>query len=148
MDAFVSLKNLQNIILANNRLETFDKNIFEQNTKLTNVNLSGNKFMNLNNVPILKSASVQMLAMQSSKLSHLHIRIFEELPNLKTIDLSDNLLITLNIVAFAHNQKLRNLNVERNPLACDAQLELSLVWLKRIRIKVKSRMCREYFVSI
>lgn len=144
-DAFIPITNLQTIDLANNRLATFDKNIFEQNSKLTSVTLSGNKFMNLNNVPILKSQSIQTLEMKNTKLTHLHLRLFEELPNLKTLDISDNLLITVNLVPFAQNIKLRSLNIEGNPLTCDPQLELTLIWFKRNRIRVKSKKCRKYF---
>lgn len=64
LDAFVTLTQLQSINLANNRLESFDNRIFEENPQLTDVDLSVNKFMHLPNEPILKSKSLQVSAYQ------------------------------------------------------------------------------------
>lgn len=65
LDAFVTLTQLESINLANNRLESIDNRIFEENPQLTNVDLSVNKFMHLPNEPILKSKSLQVSAYQT-----------------------------------------------------------------------------------
>lgn len=61
LDAFYTLKELKHLSLSYNRLERFDRRIFEQNTKLITLNLAGNNFMNLANQPIFKSQSVEVL---------------------------------------------------------------------------------------
>lgn len=60
LDAFSSLTKLTTINLTYNRLELFDNRIFEQNLHLTSVDLSGNKFMHLPNMPILRSTSLKV----------------------------------------------------------------------------------------
>lgn len=51
---------LESVNLSNNRLEWLDNRLFEQNRQLTRINLSGNKFMELPNEPILRSKSIQV----------------------------------------------------------------------------------------
>lgn len=143
LDAFAGLKKLRTVILSRNRLEPFDNRIFEQNPHIFNVNLAENKFMNLPDEPLLKSQSLQILDLQRCKMTNLPVRVFGELPNIRSIDLSGNLLIVLNMGPFMPNEKLRLLNIEENPLRCDAHIELTLAMMRRNRIKVFFRNCRE-----
>lgn len=144
LDAFAGLKKLNTVILSRNRLEAFDNRIFEQNPQLFSVDLAENTFMNLPNEPLIISQSLQMLDMKKCKMTNLPERVFEALPNIRSIDLSGNLLIVLNMGSFMPNDKLRLLNVEGNPLRCDANIEMVLVSMRRNRIKVFLQNCREY----
>lgn len=100
--------------------------------------------MNLPNEPLLKSQSLQMLDLRMCKMTNLPRRAFEEMPNLRSIDLSGNLLIVLNMGPFVPTEKLKLLNIEGNPIRCDAHFELTLSMMRRNRIKVFFRNCREY----
>lgn len=82
--------------------------------------------------------------LHKSQLTHLHVKYFEELPNIRSIDLSDNLLIVFNLAAFAVNNRLENIDIRGNRMKCDAQMEMSIIWLKRIHVNVHVTDCRMY----
>lgn len=86
---------------------------------------------------------MQTLNLHKSFLTHLHLKYFEELPNVRSIDLSGNLLIVLNLAAFAVNNRLQELNINENRIKCDAQMDMSIVWLRRNNVRVNGDTCRK-----
>ena len=51
---------LENLTLADNRLEAFNHLVIEKAVNLQSLDLSGNKFMDLKNEPIVKSKSLKV----------------------------------------------------------------------------------------
>lgn len=60
LDAFSSLTALRSVNLTSNRLEKFDNQIFEKNSRILSVDLSDNNFMYLENQPIIRSVSLEV----------------------------------------------------------------------------------------
>lgn len=69
------------------------------------------------------------------------MRFFEEIPNIKSIDLSENLLIVFNLITFAANSKLHEINIRENRIRCDAQMQMTVVWMKRNNVNVIHPEC-------
>lgn len=90
---------------------------------------------------------LQAIDLHKSHLTHLHVKYFEDLPSIRTIDLSGNVLIVLNLAAFATNNVLRHVDLRANRIRCDAQFEMSIVWLKRNQINVLNDNCRKCCVK-
>lgn len=60
IDTFSKLKKLEHLVLAKNRLESFDNRIIEKLNRLVSLDLSENKFMDLRNANMLKSRSLEV----------------------------------------------------------------------------------------
>lgn len=73
------------------------------------------------------------------------MKFFEELPSIQSIDLSENLFIVFDLVAFATNSRLHEINIQANRIKCDAQVQMSLVWLRRNGVNALFDKCRKIF---
>jgi len=132
---------LEHLVLAKNRLESFDNRIIEKLNRLVSLDLSENKFMDLRNSNMLKSRSLETLDLQNSQITHLYASMFQRMPQLKSINLSNNLLITLNISPFLSLNRLRFVNLDGNKLICDENMRTTLRWMQTRRITVQTGEC-------
>lgn len=144
LDTFSSLKSLIIVDLSHNLIEEFDNRMFEENTKLVSVDLSGNKFMLWQeDHPILISESLENLSLKKTQLNHIYPMFFRNLPNLKKLDLSSNLLITLFNKQFSYSKNFDFLNLSENSWQCDRDLELTVEYLKGNNVKVVNDQCQK-----
>lgn len=122
-------------------MEYIDNRIFEENTNLQTLDLSGNKFMTPQDQPFIKSSSLQVLFLKKSLINHIYPKVFSQIRNLRKLDLSDNLMITISTTSFNNLPKLKSINLERNRWACDGFMENVLKWFKQKMITVKINVC-------
>jgi Leucine-rich repeat (LRR) protein len=61
LDAFSHMKSMTHLDLSENRLEIVDGRLFQDNARLIDLNLAGNKFMSIEDKPILYSKSLLVI---------------------------------------------------------------------------------------
>lgn len=140
--AFIDLEKISILDLSDNRLEqsSFDNCMLERNEQLTFLDLSRNNFMTTFDAPLLKSNSLNVLALRNSHLSHIYDSFFSELPNLLSLDMSENLLITLSSSAVRPLRELHFINLEYNRFFCEL-IEETLKLFKSMKMIIKIDKC-------
>lgn len=97
---FQLLKRLNYVDLSSNKFSNIDKNLVQQNFVLETLVLSGNKLMLKQNDPILISESLRKLIVSNCGIQEISSNTFNYLPKLETVDLSHNDLRLFSTIAF------------------------------------------------
>jgi Leucine-rich repeat (LRR) protein len=123
--ALQRLENLAEVDLSSNRLTSISPNLFNGNQKLDKLILQNNNFGILQwNTPIPNGPpSTSSLDLQSCRLSNISSITFSLLLNLTFLDISNNRLVLLNNDTLSSHEKLKDVNLENNPLQCGAVFE-------------------------
>ncbi|VEN34833.1 unnamed protein product [Callosobruchus maculatus] len=87
-DAFAELENLQELYLGDNLLHDIPKNIIEYLNNMVLLELSSNLFSG--DLPLIKSKSLEVLALANCKISSVPEHALKLLPNLKMLLLQQN----------------------------------------------------------
>nr|CAI5870426.1 unnamed protein product [Callosobruchus analis] len=87
-DAFAELENLQELYLGENLLHDIPKNIIEYLPNMILLELSSNLFSG--DLPLIKSKSLEVLALANCKISSVTEHALKLLPNLKMLLLQQN----------------------------------------------------------
>ncbi|XP_078452247.1 leucine-rich repeat transmembrane protein FLRT3-like [Lampetra planeri] len=159
-------KNLEELRLDDNRIETISakallnlsklKHLFLDGNLLTNegihektfndlVNLTEISFTrNMLKIPVanLPRMNLQKLFLQENRIMYIPINIFSSLKRLSFLDLSNNQLQTLPYSALNGLQGLRFLGVRNNPWYCDCKVLWLKDWLRINTVNAQGLICK------
>lgn len=129
--AFAGLRWLRYLDLSDNHLEALLPNTFAGNRGLQTLLLAGNNLARVPyDAPLLRAPRLQVLDLSDCKLAHVGPSFFADLPALASLNLSANYLIQLQPQAVARQRQLQELDLTRNPLACDVNTRQTLQQLR------------------
>ena len=134
----VSLPNLKNLSVANNRIESIRKGAFRDTASLRYLNISMNLLSTIHpgtlkdlhslqvlvldqnsfeDVPIAVPLNVTTLSMNCNRIKFLTINSLYNLPQLKTLSLAGNMIRGVHTDAFQNQKMLENLYLNSNELS-------------------------------
>ncbi|WP_158996604.1 leucine-rich repeat domain-containing protein [Pigmentibacter ruber] len=130
---FSKLKNLESLVLWENKITKFEENVFQYNTNLTYLDIDDNKvyllpkgifstLVNLSTLDIRRMAlrsidseifrnnvKLYTLHLHLNSLTNLPANIFDNLTNINSIDVDEGAITNLNELRSRQNNRLRNI---------------------------------------
>jgi hypothetical protein len=145
-----SLTNLEELYLFYNELTSLDKNLLQNNSKLTSfyfygngdlcalddgffknnpnmraIGLIDNPLENITDALLANTPLLQHLILRNNQIKSLSSTVFQKLPNLQFLDLSENLLTSLPKDIFSNNTGLTSIWLYNNQLNAIYQTTIS-----------------------
>lgn len=112
---FKPLENLETLDLSYNNIMVVSPYLLKH-TNVSELYLSGNEFEVTQDDPILESASLSVLTLQSCKLKRLHNNLFKALPNLIHLDMSYNQIEVIPEDLLKPLKRLEHLDISNNKI--------------------------------
>jgi len=127
---FTGLDQVTRVQLYNNRLSTIPRSLFAPlNNSLRTLELHNNNFQTLEREMFEEGLrKLERLTLGDNSITKLKAGVLNGLVNLKWLDLKRNLISELPPGLFSSQsaQKMRRIDLSRNPLLCSCQLQKSL----------------------
>jgi hypothetical protein len=126
-DLFNNSVDLKNVYLDNNRIKDIHLSTFQNNSRLTYLNISRNQITFMHPSMFIHNKELKFLYLQGNNITEINNNLFRGLEQLEDLDLSNNKIGMLNPLVF-HNtfnstnryfqkvSKLKRLNLARNML--------------------------------
>ena len=111
------LTNLEMIDLSYNFLRRISKNMFVNNTKLSEILLESNLIMNLKSKSFKNLINLKKLDLQLNHIENVNIPL-QHLKPLQSLDLSRNNVYTISQLFYNDNPSLQELQLNFNPVCC------------------------------
>ncbi|XP_011558577.3 leucine-rich repeat-containing protein 24 [Plutella xylostella] len=141
-DAFLELRILIEVDLADNDLSNIPKDIFRGNERLRLVVLSNNPLTTLVADQFPSLPHLRMLLLDGCRLKLIHTNALRNLKALETIDLRRNQLTFLRLITFAL-PALKTLSLSENPWRCDCRLREFKDWFLDSTLGTEDLVCVE-----
>jgi Leucine-rich repeat (LRR) protein len=118
---FKSLRNLNLLILSNNKLKTIEKDSFADLTRLEYLYLYGNKITRIDKCIFNRLVALKRLELQRNKLTSLDSELFKQNSNLQNLNLYNNSLSRVDYDLFDGLLNLEYLYLNKNQLETISQ---------------------------
>ncbi|XP_013148749.1 PREDICTED: leucine-rich repeat-containing protein 24-like [Papilio polytes] len=141
-DAFLELRILIEVDLADNDLAVLPRDIFRGNERLRLVVLSNNPLTNLISDQFPPLPHLRMLLLDGCRLRTIHTKALRNLRSLETIDLRRNQLTFLRLITFSL-PALKTMSLSGNPWRCDCRLGEFRDWFLDSKLGTEDLLCTE-----
>lgn len=135
---FSKLENLTTLQLSQNSLRTLSPQMLDGLPKLEKLDLEGNQLQSIDNNTFQAVSHLKFIFLQNNSLTNLPAGTFKPLDQLEFLDVSSNQLTTWD-PQFSSKVTTLNLDLSRNPWACNCHLLPLLKKLKHPSISLYSK---------
>lgn len=130
--AFLDLESLVEVHLQNNRIETLNMEMFENNDKLQILLLSGNQIHQFLGTQFPKLPLLKKIDLKNGRITVIPAHAFANLDSLQELNLMDNKISRLNWNIFPNTKKLTHIYLANNNWACDCHMRFLQAYLKEM----------------